>query len=80
MVNDSLSLPQSEDRSGSARFDYHITSRSTCHACTPPNAFHRSEESARAARWSVSLSFRGLRNSPQNHHPHPQVSDESPTL
>ncbi|MEQ2243496.1 hypothetical protein ILYODFUR_007547 [Ilyodon furcidens] len=72
MVNTSLNLPLSKDRSGSARSDYKIAHRFTCLACPPSNAFHCSEESTHTGRWPFILSLRGFLTSPQNHHLHPQ--------
>ncbi|MEQ2253072.1 hypothetical protein ILYODFUR_028289 [Ilyodon furcidens] len=68
MVNISMNLPHSKDRSGSTRSDFKIAPCFTCPACPSSNAVHHLEELARTARLPVSHSLRGLRISPQNQH------------
>ncbi|MED6275730.1 hypothetical protein CHARACLAT_029460 [Characodon lateralis] len=65
MVNTSVNLPQSKDRSGSTRSDCKIASRFTCPACPPSNTIHHLEEITCTARLPVNLSIRGLLTSPQ---------------
>ncbi|MED6288050.1 hypothetical protein CHARACLAT_022580 [Characodon lateralis] len=72
MVNTSVNLPHSKDRSGSTGSDCKMASRFTCPACPPSNATHHLEEFARTARLPVSLGLRGLFTSSKNQHTHLQ--------
>ncbi|MEQ2283676.1 hypothetical protein AMECASPLE_013993 [Ameca splendens] len=49
MVNNSVNLPQSKDRSGSTRSDCKIAPNFTCPACPPSNTIHHLEEPAHTA-------------------------------
>ncbi|MEQ2304560.1 hypothetical protein AMECASPLE_028408 [Ameca splendens] len=69
MVNTSVNLPQSRDRSGFTRSDCKIAPPFTCPACPPSNAIHHLEKFA-TARLPVSLSLHGLLTSSQNQHTH----------
>ncbi|MEQ2241183.1 hypothetical protein ILYODFUR_022734 [Ilyodon furcidens] len=75
MVNTSVNLPQSKDRSGSTGSDCKIASRFTCPACPQSNATHYLEEFVRTARLPVSFSLRGLLTSSKNQHTHLQCAD-----
>ncbi|KAK5614853.1 hypothetical protein CRENBAI_011032, partial [Crenichthys baileyi] len=72
MVNTSVNLTQSKDRSGSTRSGCKIAPHFTCPGCPPSNAIHYLEEFARTAHLPVSLSLCGLLTSSQNQHTHLQ--------